>query len=46
MPMPVRALSSTQFLFPMGLLTFESPDIVSLGVALRFTRVPSDKASE
>jgi hypothetical protein len=38
-PLPMRAVDAARFIFPMGLLTFESPDRVVLGVALRFTRV-------
>lgn len=37
--MPMKAIDSNRFLFPMGLMTFESPDSVVLGIVIRFTRV-------
>lgn len=38
-PLPMKPVSPNQFTFPMGLLTFETPDTVVLGVAIRFNRV-------
>jgi hypothetical protein len=38
---PMKAIDETRFLFPIGLLTFESPDSVRLGAAIRFTRTPT-----
>lgn len=38
--LPAKAVDATRFIFPVGLLTFESPDCVRLGAAIRFTRIP------
>jgi CubicO group peptidase (beta-lactamase class C family) len=43
--LPMKAIDSERFLFPLGLLTFESPETVRLGVAVRFNRVSSDDAN-
>jgi CubicO group peptidase (beta-lactamase class C family) len=42
-PLPMKPIDATRFIFPIGLLTFETPDTVLLGVAIRFNRVSSDK---
>jgi len=39
---PMRPVGKERFVFPVGLLTFESPDVLLLGGSMRFVRVASE----
>ncbi|MBE2269775.1 MAG: beta-lactamase family protein [Anaerolinea sp.] len=38
---PMRAIDEMRFLCPVGLLVFETPDVVALSATVRFTRIPA-----